>query len=112
MGAVAVAAGAFGAHGLEGRVTAPRLEVWATGARYLMWHSLALLALILNQQDLFPWRWTLRAWSLGSCIFGGSLFALVLTDIGWLGAITPLGGGLLILGWLSLAWQAWKGSPN
>ena len=100
MGAAAVAAGAFGAHALAERVAPERLEVWATAARYLMWHTLALFAVVLSQKDLKPWRWVLRAWTAGSLIFAGSLFALVITDTSWLGAVTPAGGILLVTGWI------------
>ncbi len=106
MGAVAVAAGAFGAHGLKEKVSAERLMVWATAARYLMWHTLALFALVLSQDELQRWRWVMRAWLAGSLIFSGSLFLLVITDQSWLGAITPAGGLLMVTGWILLFRQA------
>ncbi len=102
LGATAVAAGAFGAHSLREEITADRLTTWHTGVRYLMWHVLALLAVVLSQKDLQPWRWVLRCWLAGGLIFGGSLFAFVLLDAGWLGAVTPAGGILLICGWVLL----------
>jgi len=100
LGAIAVAAGAFGAHSLRDQVSADRLATWHTGARYLMWHVLGLLAVVLSQKDLHPWRWVLRCWLTGALIFSGSLFALVILNKGWLGAITPAGGILLICGWV------------
>ena len=102
LGAVAVAAGAFGAHSLREEITADRLTTWHTGVRYLMWHVLALLAVVLSQSNLQPWRWVLRCWLAGGLIFGGSLFALVLMDASWLGAVTPAGGILLVSGWILL----------
>ena len=106
MGAVAVAAGAFGAHGLKEQVSAERLIVWATATRYLMWHTLALFAVALTQDELQPWHWVMRAWLAGSLIFSGSLFLLVITDQSWLGAITPAGGLLMVTGWILLFRQA------
>jgi len=100
LGAVLVAAGAFGAHGLREHVTADRLNTWNTGVRYGMWHVLALLAVVLSAKELITWRWVLRCWLLGLIVFAGSLFALVILDKGWLGAVTPAGGILLITGWL------------
>lgn len=108
MGAVAVSAGAFGAHGLEGKVSAARLETWLTGANYLMVHTVALLTLVASKEDLGPWRSVLWSWTLGSFIFAGSLFVLVLSGVTWLGAITPIGGVMLVLGWLLLAWRGIK----
>ena len=108
MGAVAVSAGAFGAHGLEGKVSAARLETWLTAAHYLMVHTVALLVLVLSQEVLGPWRPVLWSWTLGSLIFAGSLFALVLSGVTWLGAITPIGGALLVVGWLLMAWRGIK----
>ena len=67
-----------------------------------MWHILALLAVVLSRRDLTPWRWILRAWLSGVLVFSGSLFALVILDKGWLGAVTPAGGILLTTGWLIL----------
>ena len=106
MGACAVAAGAFGAHSLREKVSPERLDAWATAARYLMWHTLALFAVVISQKDLEAWRWTLRAWLAGALVFSGSLFILVLSDQSWLGAITPAGGLLLTTGWILLFRQA------
>ena len=108
MGSVAVGAGAFGAHGLEGIVSAARLKTWLTAAHYLMVHSVALLVLVLSQEVFGSWRPVLWSWTLGSLIFAGSLFALVLTGVTWLGAITPIGGVLLVVGWLLMAWRGIK----
>ena len=102
LGALAVGAGAFGTHSLRDQVSPERLAAWQTGCRYLIWHDLALLAFTLSGEDLDRWRWVMRAWLAGAIIFAGSLFALVLLDAGWFGAITPAGGILLITGWVLL----------
>lgn len=100
LGALAVAAGAFGAHALEGRVTPDRLDTWHTAATYHLLHAVALLALGLAPA---PRRLTSMLFVCGILIFSGSLYTLVLLDMPILGAITPLGGLCFIAGWLSLA---------
>ena len=97
-GAVAVAAGAFGAHALEGRVTDARLRVWGTAASYQLAHSLALIAAASHRSRI---PGVLLA--TGITVFSGSLYLLVLTDRRWLGALTPIGGVGLIAGWAALA---------
>lgn len=104
-GALAVGLGAFGAHGLEATLTANgRLDTYETAVKYQFYHTLALLLLgilMLNlSHDYFNWA----AWSflIGMVIFSGSLYTLSLTNITWLGAITPIGGVGLILGWVFL----------
>lgn len=99
LGALGVAAGAFGAHGLEGRVTPERLETWNTGAHYHLVHAVVLLILATRPAPR-PLPFALIA--AGVAIFSGSLYLLVLLDQGWLGAVTPLGGLAFIAGWLSL----------
>ena len=104
-GAIAVLLGAFGAHGLEGHVAPERLEVWTTAAHYLGWHATTLLVVGLLAERLGTSRlFRPAAWSLaaGILIFSGSLFVLVLTDQRLWGAITPIGGVLLALGWVLL----------
>jgi len=98
--ALGVAAGAFGAHGLEGRVDADLIEVWKTGARYHLIHGLALCGLGVLPNA--PW---LPGWLFltGTVVFAGSLYALTLTGVRWLGAITPIGGLCFIAGWIALA---------
>ncbi|MDQ3396830.1 MAG: DUF423 domain-containing protein [Deinococcota bacterium] len=103
LGLVAVALGAFGAHLLEGLVAPGRLGTFETAVRYQMYHALALLLL-----GALPPR-THRAapfFLYGSIIFSGSLYLLVLTGTGWLGAITPLGGLLQLAGWAVLFFTA------
>ena len=104
-GLVAVAAGAFAAHGLHDLIDARSLEVFETGARYQMYHALAMVlagALAVR----FP-RATRAGWiiQLGIVLFSGSLYALGATDRTalWLAAITPFGGVAFLVGWLWLA---------
>jgi uncharacterized membrane protein YgdD (TMEM256/DUF423 family) len=103
---IAVVAGAFGAHGLEGRVTPDRLETFKTGVTYQMYHALALLFVgwAALQGASGPVTWAGYAFITGIVIFSGSLYLLVLTDTGWLGAVTPIGGVAFIAGWGLLAW--------
>jgi uncharacterized membrane protein YgdD (TMEM256/DUF423 family) len=107
LGAAGVALGAFGAHGLEGRISAEALDTWDIATRYHLIHAVALLALCCAPRD--TWRRTAVAWAgwlwvAGCVIFAGSLYLLVLTGAGWLGAITPIGGVAFILGWVAAAW--------
>lgn len=105
-GFLAVAAGAFGAHGLK-HLPAYFLDVFKVGAQYHMYHALALVALAFLPAA--------RAGSVaGGCflggivVFSGSLYLLALTQQKWLGAITPIGGVLFLVGWGALAWYAWQ----
>lgn len=104
LAALGVALGAFGAHALEGRVVPARLDTFETAVRYLMYHALGLL-LLSRTAGTGVARVLLTA---GTAVFSGSLVILVLTDTGWLGAVTPLGGVLLISGWLLAAWRLWR----
>ncbi|WP_462322160.1 DUF423 domain-containing protein [Halochromatium sp.] len=117
-GVGAVSLGAFGAHALEGTISAERAEVWTTAAHYLGWHGTSLLALAaLLWSDRLPAaaRRLLGLSGLlllgGTLIFSGSLFILVLSDLGAFGAITPIGGLLLIAGWAVAAAGALKLKP-
>jgi uncharacterized membrane protein YgdD (TMEM256/DUF423 family) len=106
LGAAAVAAGAFGAHGLKERLDARSLKVFETAAQYQMYHALALLAVGLLALPGRPGpALTLAGWSflVGILIFSGTLYGLSISEIKWLGAITPIGGLALILGWIALA---------
>src|SRR5689334_7298760 len=107
---IAVAAGAFGAHALRAAVSADRLEVWETAARYQMYHAIGLLvvAYLASQKTAGPARVTGWLFVAGTVLFSGSLYALTLTGITWLGAITPLGGVAFLVGWLVLAWGVWR----
>lgn len=104
-GCIAVAAGAFGAHALRARLTPDHLAVFETAARYQMYHALALLAAAWAAAR---WPGTLSHWAgwsfvVGTLLFSGSLYALALTGVRWLGAITPLGGLAFLTGWACLA---------
>jgi uncharacterized membrane protein YgdD (TMEM256/DUF423 family) len=104
--ALAVAAGAFAAHGLRERLEPRALEIFETGARYHMYHALAMvLAGVLTAKRSATAGWIFQ---LGIVIFSGSLYALALTDVKLLGAITPVGGLAFLAGWLWLAWSAWR----
>ena len=111
-GGLAVAFGAFGAHGLRSRLTADLLATFETGVRYQMYHALALLAV----------AWAVTHWTrtglptyagwlfvAGTLLFSFSLYLLALTGVRWLGAITPLGGVAFVAGWICLAFAAWRG---
>lgn len=103
--ALAVGLGAFAAHGLKQRVAPELLSVFETGARYHMYHALALVALgVASERIGRPWR-TLAGWlfSIGIVLFSFSLYLMALTGARWLGAITPLGGTSFIAGWVALA---------
>ena len=110
-GGLAVAAGAFGAHGLRERLAPEMLAVFETGARYQMYHAIALLAV----------AWAVTRWPgghanaagwlfvAGIVVFSGSLYVLAISGVRWLGAVTPLGGLCFLAGWAALALTAWRG---
>lgn len=111
---VAVALGAFAAHGLKARLAPELLASFEVGVRYQMYHALALLGV----------AWATTKWPgaaahsagwlfvAGTLLFSGSLYVLALTGARWLGAVTPFGGAAFLAGWACLAWSAWKGSPG
>lgn len=106
---LSVAFGAFGAHALKGVITADMLAVYQTGVQYHMFHALGLIAAgslagRLGKKAVTA-GWLLFA---GVVLFSGSLYLLALTSIGWLGAITPLGGVSFLAGWMVLAVAAYK----
>lgn len=107
---VAVAAGAFGAHGLRNRLGADLLATFEIGVRYQMYHALALFA-VAWAHTRWPGSLTSAAGWLfvaGTIIFSGSLYVLALTGQRWLGAVTPVGGLAYLAGWLCLAAACWK----
>jgi uncharacterized membrane protein YgdD (TMEM256/DUF423 family) len=112
LGSLAVAAGAFGAHALREKLSERAIEIFETGSRYQMYHALALLLVALLLSRAEAGQSTLVAagfaFIVGVVIFSGSLYALSLTGIKWLGAITPLGGVAFIVGWGCLAVAAWS----
>ncbi len=102
-GALAVVAGAFGAHGLKARVGPEQLDAWATAAHYHLLHSVVLLALgLFAAYSGRSVRLPASFFSVGVVLFSGSIYLLVLTKMRWLGPVTPIGGLMLIVGWLSL----------
>lgn len=106
LGGIAVILGAFASHALKDRLSEKALAIWETGTKYQMYHALALLAIALliarypNSRLLVVAGYALVS---GVAIFSGSLYALSLSGIKWLGAITPIGGTALIIGWACLA---------
>ena len=110
-GFLGVAAGAFAAHGLRGLIPLDLLAVFETGARYQMYHALALLAVAWLSSEV-PSRWiTASGWLfvVGTVLFSGSLYALALSANNRLGLITPLGGVAYLAGWAALGIGAWQG---
>ncbi|MGE6392810.1 DUF423 domain-containing protein [Psychrobacter sp. PSP] len=100
---IAVALGAFGAHGLENIVSAQQLEWWHTATLYLFIHALGLLVVGLLIRLKYTTQATAWLLQIGIIIFAGSLYAMTLGAPRWFGAITPIGGVLMIVGWLWLA---------
>lgn len=108
---LAVAAGAFGAHALKGKLAPDMLDVFETATRYQVYHALGLLVVAWA---VTHWPASLAAWAgwlfvAGTILFSGSLYLLTLTGQRWLGAITPFGGLAFLAGWLILAWTALRG---
>lgn len=106
-----VALGAFGAHGLKGKVPSEMLAVWQTGVLYHLIHALGLVFIAILCH-VMPEGGLVRnaGWALflGTILFSGSLYALVLSDIRSLGMITPLGGVAFLVGWLLVMVAAWQ----
>ncbi len=104
LGLIGVGAGAFGAHALEDLVSPERVAVWETASRYAMYHALALVAVGLRAQsvDSPHLHRAGMAFLAGAVLFSGTLFALVILDLPILGAVTPLGGLSLMVGWVLL----------
>ena len=103
-GALAVLAGAFAAHGLRAHVSMEALSVFETGARYHMYHALAIAL-----AALVPARAASAAFLAGIVLFSGSLYLLALTGWHLMVFITPLGGLCFIAGWMLLAWASFQG---
>ena len=104
-GILAVALGAFGAHGLKTIITPDMLEVYKTGVQYQFYHTFALLAvgILMHFNPSKALKWSAALFITGIVLFSGSLYALTLTNIKILGAITPFGGVAFIAGWGLLA---------
>lgn len=113
-GMIAVAMGAFGAHGLEESISQKLMDAFHTGASYQMYHALALIAV--------AWRWghtpsaVLKAagWGflIGTLLFSGSLYAMALTGLRGLGALTPIGGAAFLIGWACLLGSTFRPPPS
>ena len=102
---LAVAAGAFGAHALRSKLTPEMLAVFETGVRYQMYHALGLSAVALALSQGRPANSAGWLMLIGIVLFSGSLYALSLSGVRHMGAITPLGGLSLLAGWAALAWS-------
>lgn len=109
-GFIAVAMGAFGAHALKERLSEQMLAVYETGARYQMFHALALIAVGLWAREAASTAAQFAGWAfaVGTVLFSGSLYALALSDVRALGAITPLGGLSFLAGWAAFAYGAFQ----
>jgi len=109
---LAVAFGAFGAHGLRARLSPADLATFETGARYQMYHALALLAVAWVAAQASGALPRAAGWLFvaGTIVFSGSLYVLVLTGQRWLGAVTPIGGVAFLAGWACLAVAALRRS--
>lgn len=101
---MSVGLGAFGAHGLKNIATPYQLEIWQTATLYLMVHSLGLLAIgVLQALSSYRVHRAALTLQIGVLIFSGTLYLMALGAPRWLGAITPIGGTLMIVGWILLA---------
>lgn len=106
-GLLGVLLGAFGAHALAARLSPEMQSIWHTAVQYQFFHVAALLAVgLLARQGITGSALSVATigFALGTLIFSGSLYLLALTGVRWLGAITPIGGVLMIIGWAALAW--------
>lgn len=105
---IGIAAGAFGAHGLKSILSSDMLAIWQTAVQYQMLHGLALFALacLSGRWSASVIRRSAVAMLLGVILFSGSLYALALTGVRSLGAITPLGGLAFLFAWANLLWAA------
>jgi uncharacterized membrane protein YgdD (TMEM256/DUF423 family) len=108
LAALAVGMGAFGAHALRSSFLAePRAgDWWETATFYLLVHAIAVAAMTRGS------RWPRLALLAGAALFAGTLYAMALGAPRWLGAVTPVGGTALILGWLGLAWETLRREPG
>ncbi|MCA9838247.1 MAG: DUF423 domain-containing protein [Trueperaceae bacterium] len=102
---LAVALGAFGAHGLKGILSPDRLATYETAVRYQMYHALALL--VIGALPKVTYR-AAPVLFVGVLVFSGSLYLLVATNLSWLGAVAPIGGVLMLVGWLMLFFRLFR----
>lgn len=111
LGALSVALGAFGAHALKEILSTDALNTFETALKYQFIHTLVLFIMAFNYKQLAPkqFLWSARFFALGILFFSGSLYLLLtikhlqIQGLGWIGAITPLGGIFFIIGWLFIA---------
>ncbi|MEP7326708.1 MAG: DUF423 domain-containing protein [Gemmatimonadota bacterium] len=105
---ISVLAGAFGAHALRARISPDHLAAFETGARYQMYHALALLAVawLASRGNSPTTLWAGRLFIIGTVLFSGSLYLIALTGVTGFGAVTPFGGIALLAGWITLALAA------
>ncbi len=109
-GGLAVALGAFGAHGLEGKLDEKAMGWWHTATLYALVHSVLLAGIGLSKKaGLTGLDVPAIAFLVGIVVFAGTLYAMALGAPRWFGAITPIGGLALIAGWALLVWQGLKG---
>jgi uncharacterized membrane protein YgdD (TMEM256/DUF423 family) len=103
--------GAFGAHALEDRLVGDSLQMWETGARYHMYHALAILAVgLLRRRSAAPGlKASAALFGIGIGLFSGSLYFLALSDLKMVGILTPVGGLAFLGGWIAFAAGAWRG---
>jgi uncharacterized membrane protein YgdD (TMEM256/DUF423 family) len=109
-GGLAVVLGAFGAHALRGVLDDRALAIWHTAVEYQFWHAHALLGVgLLARAHVDCWlRIAATCFVAGSVFFSGSLYALAAGAAHWVGVITPIGGAVLIVGWIALGMHAWR----
>lgn len=110
LGLVAVSLGAVGTHMLKAHMSLDELRIFEVGVRYQMYHALALFAVAWGYSKWPSTSLKTSGWLLiaGAVLFSGSLYAYSLSKIAWLVFITPIGGIILISGWLIMAWSIWK----
>lgn len=110
---VAVAAGAFGAHGLRRIVSPEMLSVWQTGVMYHLIHALGLLIIAALMPRLGAAALSTPGTLMfaGIILFSGSLYVLTLTNIKWIGIVTPIGGVAFLVSWAWIAWASWRAAP-
>jgi uncharacterized membrane protein YgdD (TMEM256/DUF423 family) len=105
LAALGVALGAFGAHGLRDVLNATQQDWWQTAFQYQMLHALGLIG--LGASRLPDLKAPIVLLALGTMVFSGTLYVMALTDLRWLGMVTPVGGLMMIAGWLLVAWRLW-----
>ena len=107
---LSVLLGAFGAHALKNKLTPYYLDIFETGVKYQMYHGLSLIltSIMIAQFKISALKYAALGFSVGTLIFSGSLYLLVFLNMKIFGAITPIGGSILICSWLCLAWACYQ----